>query len=151
MQKSSPVHKHLFRSFRNVVICTALVLAAAGGVAWGSRSSLFADATSVRPQTYTELYFADPANLPTKLQTDRTYHVSFAIANRTVTTKQYVYDVVVQTDAAIVRQLPTTVTVPSGGMIAPMVHFSAPVPNETLLVSISLEHTNDAIQLYIRP
>jgi hypothetical protein len=116
-----------------------------------SRTALFGSATAAQPQPFTELYFADPDALPKTVQFERDYSIGFVIANRTDATRKYTYDVTVQTESAIVRHDPVTVTVAAHDMTLQYVTFQTPVPTQTTTVAISLEGTDQVIRFYAAP
>jgi uncharacterized membrane protein len=134
------------------VICGAIIAAiiVAGGV-WASHSQLFADATSLPKQQFTELYFTDPRTLPAHLAYGQSYTVRFTIANRSDKTQTYTYQTIIQTASAISAQDPVTVTVPAGKTTIQTVKLSTPVPNSVTLVHIGLSGNNQQIQFYAKP
>jgi hypothetical protein len=138
------------RSYKRVLITFLVVALLVVADAIG-HTSLFAEATSAQPQSFTELYFAQPNALPKYIRTSTKYDVPFVISNHNTTAARYTYIVTVQTDAAIVRQKPVTIAVAQG--TASVIHASvtSPVPNEQVLVTIALEHTNQFIQFYAQP
>jgi hypothetical protein len=130
------------------LIIVVIAFAASSAV---SRTALFGSATAVQPQPFTELYFADPDALPKTIQFERDYSAGFVIANRTDTARKYTYDVTVQTESAIVRHDPVTVTVAANDMSLQYVTFQTPVPNQTTTVTVSLEGTDQIIRFYAAP
>ncbi len=58
-------------------------------------TATFVKATTHQPETYTELYFTHPNNLPATLTSGRTFPVDFTVHNVEAKTMQYTYDITV--------------------------------------------------------
>ncbi len=148
-----PRHWRAIKQFRrSLIFCSGVLLAGiiAAGV-WIGHSQLFASATSLQPQQFTELYFTHPEALPQHVVYGQTYTVQFTIANHSRTAQTYTYQTIVQTAAAIQGQDPVTVQVPAGGLITRQAVIATPVPQNTTLVHIGLAGGNQQIQFYAKP
>jgi len=148
MSKLASIYNQLLHSRSGRVITALLVVLLLITADWVGHTTLFADVTSVHQTSFTELYFSDPSTLPSKLVYGTVYSANFAIANHHTITENYTYTVTVQTDDAIVRQIPVTVAVSANRVVYPTIRFSAPIPGERVQLTISLLHTNELIQWY---
>jgi len=143
------------RALRQSPLKAVLVVAGAvliiAGTTVAANTTLFADATSFKPQAYTELYFTDPHDLPKTMKADTVYDTSFTITNHSETAHTYRYIVTVQTESSIAVQPPASIRVAAGATATQRIHLKTPVPDQTTLVTVALEGTDQVIRFYALP
>jgi hypothetical protein len=139
------------RSPGKALLAASIALLIIIAAVFASHTSLFADATSMQPTSFTELYFADRHALPAHMQADKVYDASFVIANHTKTTQTYRYTVTTQTVSAIAVQPPVTVRLAAGATATQRIHVKTPIPDQTTLVTVVLDGTDQVIRFYALP
>lgn len=137
-------------TLEGIICCAMLVIGGVVGLRWAVRTPVFAMATTVQPQSFTELYFADVQQVPERVQADKTYNIRFVIANHTGSDRQYAYTVSVQSVSSIKHEPPVSVRIAAGERGEQQYALQSPVPGEPLVFTVTLD-TNEVIRFYARP
>ncbi|HEU4966139.1 MAG TPA: DUF1616 domain-containing protein [Candidatus Saccharimonadales bacterium] len=138
------------RRQRGVLLGLFLVVIVGAAIVLGTnlfRSSIteaWSLATSHQPERYTELYFDNPAQLPSYAPAGKSQKVPFTIVNHEAATRTYTYTV--QTTIGTVTTSRTvTVTLRNGQAATDTVRFAIPLPNEQAHTTITLLGTNQSL------
>jgi len=130
-----------------VLLCTLIFIAiAAVTVVWANHGNLLA-LSNQKTQTFSELYFTQPNQLPDSLVINQPQTATFTIANRTQKTITYHYSLKIHSTSQADRTTAATVTINPDRQTDITVPFTLPaVDNYT--ISITLPDQKQSIQFH---
>ena len=135
-----------------VLYVVGVALAASVAIATSSNGS-FADtlrlATSHQPETFTELYFVNPSQLPSYAAAGSTQTVHFRIQSHLTTQQTYTYRITIVRPQGTSVSTASVVLVPGRGVTVP-VTFSILQPNETATIMVNLLGTDQQLTLKVK-
>lgn|GEM_PF-1023305 len=132
----------LVSTFLVVIICAAIILGT--NVFRSGITQAWSLATSHQPERYTELYFNNPAQLPSYAPAHKSQSVAFTIVNHEAQTRTYTYTV--QTTVGKVTTSRTaSVTLRDGQTVTDTIHFTIPLPNEQAYSAVKLLGTSQIL------
>lgn len=127
-----------------------LLLGVGGYTAWAATGknleNVWRLATSHLPETYTALYYSDPAHLPLYAPAGKKQAVAFYIVNHEGTTKTYAYEIeTVENGQAFITS--GSATLIDGQAVQKIATFVIPKPNEAAMTTIRLVGENEVLTL----
>lgn len=94
-------------------------------------------ATSHQPERYTELYFNDPAHLPSYAPAGKIQSVVFVIVNHEAEARTYTYRMSIRIGKVTTTRT-ATVTLRDGQSATGTIQFKIPLPNEQVYGTVDL-------------
>jgi hypothetical protein len=102
-----------------------------------------------RPETFTELYFENHLNLPSKVEAGQTYTFSYTVHNVEYKNMMYPYSVYIQTSKSKIPVIKGSFNLPQDGKKTLQVSFIAPNVTGRSEVVVDLVNLNQAIDFWI--
>lgn len=107
-------------------------------------------ATTVKPETLTELYFEDHINLPAVIKPHENYKFTFTIHNLEYKTMNYSYVVYLQAKNKKIVLNQGGVNIENGGY-ASITEYFGPLTNTRMKITVELVNKNQLIDFWMEP
>jgi hypothetical protein len=107
-------------------------------------------ATTVKPETFTELYFEEHNNLPNVIEPNRSYNFTFTIHNLESQRMNYLYIVYLQTVSkkTILNQGSVNL---ADGEYKSITEYFGPLTNFRIKITVELINKNQLIDFWMNP
>jgi hypothetical protein len=132
-----------------VVLVFGVVLVVTIFGLWFKQTEAFTLATTHQPERFTELHFADPAKLPSKVTPGRNYSGTFVIANNESSKQSYTYQVTVAYEDGIQVQQAVKVSLDSGERRKATFSYLAPQAKKPAVVTVTLLEKQQSIHFKV--
>lgn len=116
---------------------------------WFQQTEAFKLATTHQPERFTELHFADPAKLPSKVKPGQNYSSTFVIVNQESSKQSYTYQVTVAYEDGIQAQQAAKVSLASGERRERTFSYSAPQAKKVAIVTVTLLEKQQSIHFKV--
>lgn len=132
----------------SVALLLCVILGLAGFLAWADRNDALALTTSTKQETFAELYFTQPNDLPSTVKAGESHTFSFAITNRSNAKQTYTYLVQMQDDTGVIGVKSKTVTISPSQTSRQQATIHIPATGDRFLTIVSLVPNQQSIKFY---
>jgi hypothetical protein len=113
---------------------------------WVSHNSV--PTKAYQPEQFTELYFTQPSDIPSKVKVSVPYTVPFTIANRESSTRVYSYNIIISDGSRVLSVQSGQTQIRSNAAAKQYINFQVPELDKRYRITVQLTNRKQLIQFY---